>query len=107
MRPAARTYFDVITHDARYRVTDFAVTDSTLVIKEVEFGPRTYPAREEHQDRPPTLPYSIPLSEIESVQRVQNPPASTGVLLALGASAAIVIGVIALFQHALGDVSLD
>ncbi len=84
LTPKERTYLDVTTSDARYRVSRFAVNDSTLVVEAVQTGTNTYPARNTNFDKPPYFPYPLPLSSIESVTESKRPHDVSGVFIAVG-----------------------
>ncbi len=107
LRSEKRVYLDVKTRDARYRVTQFTATDSTLVIQTVDSGPNSYPARNVGFDQPPYLPYPVPLSSIESITRNETPSGASGILIVLGMVAVVYAFMWWLFGRSLSGLEGD
>mgnify|MGYP007034349750 CR=1 FL=1 len=104
LRPGERVYLDVRTADARYRATQFSVTDSTIVIEAVELGPNTYPSRNAGFDYSPHLPFAIPLSSVESITRNEKPSDASGVLLVVAIAGAVCLFALWVFGQALSGI---
>jgi hypothetical protein len=107
LRSEKRVYLDIRTHDARYRVTQFTATDSTLVIEVVDSGPSSYPARNVGFDQPPYLPFPVPLSSIESITRNETPSGASGVLIVLGLVVAVYAFAYWLFGRSMSGLASD
>ena len=92
LKPQRSHHLVVTTSGARYQVEKYSMTDSTLVIEKVVPSPGTYPARDEGFDRPPVLPYVVPLDRVQSLEDVhRTSSAVAGFMLVAGLGALLLI----------------
>lgn len=104
LEPADNTHLEVSTTDGDYRVSDFAFTDSTFVIKRLLEA--SYPMAPSKSQPPLHLPYSMPLQSVQSVAEVKYGWSTTEVIIGVGVVGAVV-GLLLLLFLSLEDDIVD
>lgn len=88
LEPANNRHLEVSTADGEYRVSDFAFTDSTFVVKRLLEA--SYPMDPSKPQPPSQLPYSMPLQEVQSVSEVKYGWSTKDVIIGVGIVGAVV-----------------
>lgn len=88
LEPANNRHLEVSTADGEYRVSDFAFTDSTFVIKRLFEA--SYPMAPSKSQPLPNLPYSMPLQSVQYVTEVKSGWSMTEAIIGVGVVGAVV-----------------